>query len=110
MSAPRALCGAALLRAAALPGTRVSRGKLTRRYRTPHRQPAGNGEELDSSRAAKSAPMPRVTNLNPTDRELIDRLASEYVLGTLRGRARSRFERWRTTSAVVDERCRFWEE
>ena len=48
--------------------------------------------------------------MNPTDRELVDRLASEYVLGTLRGPARSRFERWRASSAMVDERCRFWEE
>jgi anti-sigma-K factor RskA len=49
-------------------------------------------------------------NPNLTDRELIDRLASEYVLGTLRGPARRRFEGWRTSSALVDERCRFWEE
>jgi len=44
------------------------------------------------------------------DPELIDRLASEYVLGTLRGPARRRFERWRVSSAQVDERCRFWED
>ena len=49
-------------------------------------------------------------NPNLTDPQLIDRLASEYVLGTLRGPARSRFEHWRASSVLVDERCRFWEE
>ena len=47
--------------------------------------------------------------MRPTDRDLVDRLASEYVLGTLRGRARRRFERWRATSPLVEERCVFWE-
>lgn len=46
----------------------------------------------------------------PRDPELIDRLASEYVLGTLRGPARRCFERWRAASAGIDARCRFWEE
>lgn len=48
--------------------------------------------------------------MTPRDPELIDRLASEYALGTLRGPARRRFERWRAGSARIDERCRFWEE
>jgi anti-sigma-K factor RskA len=46
----------------------------------------------------------------PRDVELVNRLAAEYVLGTLRGGARHRLERWRASSALVDERCRFWEE
>ena len=45
----------------------------------------------------------------PNNPELIDRLAAEYVLGTLRGAARRRFARWRATSTGVDERCAFWE-
>jgi anti-sigma-K factor RskA len=34
------------------------------------------------------------------NRELVDRLAAEYVLGTLRGRARLRFERWLVSPQV----------
>jgi anti-sigma-K factor RskA len=49
-------------------------------------------------------------NTAPTDIDLVNRLAAEYVLGTLRGAGRRRLERWRDASALVDERCRFWEE
>jgi anti-sigma-K factor RskA len=49
-------------------------------------------------------------NTAPTDPELLNRLAAEYVLGTLRGPARRRLERWRGTSSPLDERCRFWED
>jgi anti-sigma-K factor RskA len=42
--------------------------------------------------------------------EIIDSLAAEFVLGTLRGPARRRFEKWRATTPRVQERCRFWEE
>jgi anti-sigma-K factor RskA len=45
----------------------------------------------------------------PESRDLIDRLAAEYVLGTLTGAARRRFERWREASAAVDARCGYWE-
>lgn len=47
--------------------------------------------------------------MTPDNPEVIDRLASEYALGTLRGPARRRFERWRARTSIVDERCRFWE-
>jgi len=49
-------------------------------------------------------------NTPPTDIDLLDRLAAEYVLGTLRGPARRRLERWRSRSVLLDERCRFWED
>jgi anti-sigma-K factor RskA len=49
--------------------------------------------------------------MTPQDHpQIIDPLAAEYVLGTLRGPARRRFEKWRTLWPQVDERCRFWEE
>jgi anti-sigma-K factor RskA len=49
--------------------------------------------------------------MSPQDHpEIIDPLAAEYVLGTLRGSARRRFEKWRSTFPQVEVRCRFWEE
>lgn len=49
--------------------------------------------------------------MTPQDHpEIIDSLAAEYVLGTLRGPARRRFEKWRASTPLVDERCRFWED
>jgi anti-sigma-K factor RskA len=41
--------------------------------------------------------------------QLIDALASEYVLGTLRGAARGRFERWMAAEWHVASRVRAWE-
>jgi anti-sigma-K factor RskA len=43
------------------------------------------------------------------NRELLDRLAAEYVLGTLRGRARRRFERW-FVSPQVGALVKAWED
>jgi anti-sigma-K factor RskA len=43
------------------------------------------------------------------NRELLDRLAAEYVLGTLRFRARKRFERW-LLSPQVGALVKAWEE
>ena len=47
-------------------------------------------------------------NLDRADRT--DALAAEYVLGTLRGRARSRFERALRTQAALGDAVRRWEE
>ncbi len=47
--------------------------------------------------------------MKTANRELLDRLAAEYVLGTLRYRARRRFERW-LLSPQVDALVKAWEE
>jgi anti-sigma-K factor RskA len=47
--------------------------------------------------------------MKTANRELLDRLAAEYALGTLRGRARRRFERW-LLSPRVAALVRAWEE
>lgn len=44
------------------------------------------------------------------DPQLIDALAAEYVLGTLRGPARRRFERWLAESWHIERRVHAWEE
>lgn len=47
--------------------------------------------------------------MKSANRELVDRLAAEYVLGTLRGRARRRFERW-FVSPQVGAMVTAWED
>jgi anti-sigma-K factor RskA len=44
------------------------------------------------------------------DSQLIEALAAEYVLGTLRGPARTHFERWRATSQPIDAAIHAWED
>jgi anti-sigma-K factor RskA len=46
----------------------------------------------------------------PRNLLLMDRLAAEFVLGTLRGRARVRFARWRTESEMIARLCGAWEQ
>jgi anti-sigma-K factor RskA len=41
---------------------------------------------------------------------MLEALAAEYVLGTLRGRARAHFERWRRESVLIEQRVRDWED
>ena len=47
--------------------------------------------------------------MKTANRELLDRLAAEYVLGTLRSRARRRFERW-LLSPQVGAIVKAWED
>jgi anti-sigma-K factor RskA len=47
--------------------------------------------------------------MKPLNDKLIDRLAAEYAVGTLRGAARRRLEAWRRESPAVEQRCREWE-
>jgi len=47
--------------------------------------------------------------LKSSNRELVDRLAAEYALGTLRGRARRHFERW-LVSPQVGVMVKAWED
>jgi anti-sigma-K factor RskA len=47
--------------------------------------------------------------MKSANRELVDRLAAEYVLGTLRHRARRRFERW-LLSPQVGALVKAWED
>ncbi len=48
--------------------------------------------------------------MNYRDPELLDRLAAEYVLGTLHGRARRRFERLMATSPALREQVDAWQD
>jgi len=46
--------------------------------------------------------------MKSANRQLVERLAAEYVLGTLRGRARRHFERW-LVSPQVETMVKQWE-
>src|SRR6478609_3878636 len=51
----------------------------------------------------------KADDMKSANRDLLDRLAAEYVLGTLRYRARRRFERW-LLSPQVGAIVKAWEE
>jgi anti-sigma-K factor RskA len=48
--------------------------------------------------------------MNRNDPDILDLLAAEFVLGTLAGAARRRFERWRVADPFVERRVRAWED
>ncbi len=48
--------------------------------------------------------------MNRNDPDTLDLLAAEFVLGTLGGAARRRFERWREADPFVERRVRAWED
>lgn len=48
--------------------------------------------------------------MNRNQAEILELLAAEFVLGTLTGAARRRFERWRDADPFVGRRVRAWEE
>lgn len=48
--------------------------------------------------------------MNRNNPDVLDLLAAEFVLGTLAGAARRRFERWRSSDPFVERRVRAWEE
>ncbi len=48
--------------------------------------------------------------MNRNNPDVLELLAAEFVLGTLAGAARRRFERWRGSDPFVERRVRAWEE
>ena len=47
--------------------------------------------------------------MRPSNDNLIDRLAADYAVGTLRGAARRRLQAWRRDYPAVEQRCQEWE-
>ena len=48
--------------------------------------------------------------MKPNQPDVLDLMAAEFVLGTLTGAARRRFERWRDIDPFIERRVRAWEE
>src|SRR5262249_5348206 len=93
---------------AALLDARLRRGTDAKWDRTRGERAARYGEELGAAEPYRAATVSRVMNYEQA--ELLDRLAAEYTLGTLRGRARRRFERLCVASAAARSAVYRWED
>src|SRR5690242_10400048 len=66
-------------------------------------------EGVDPARTRAPQALPRSTAMNYDDPHLLDRLAAEYVFGSLPSRARRRFERLRQRLPAAEKAVLDWE-
>src|SRR4029450_10991127 len=72
------------------------------------REPPRHGKELDASGPGQPQAVPGLMNYQHP--QLLDELAAQYVLGTLRGQARRRFERYCARNVSALHAVRRWED